>query len=159
MARWLGNISRSLSLSLSSFLSPLSQDVCEYTKGKHLLYPYHTHICMLGFVLFVCFWHRASMLSWNLLYKPDGPMCFFLLSAGLKGMYHHFWLYQKVLKFNFQQPHGGSQPSVMGSDALFWCVWREQWCTQIYKINKSKKKKKDKTRNKKKVLNLGGIYI
>jgi hypothetical protein len=21
-----------------------------------------------------------------------------------------------------QQPHGGSQPSVMGSDALFWCV-------------------------------------
>jgi hypothetical protein len=25
-------------------------------------------------------------------------------------------------KFNSQQPHGGSQPSVMGSDALFWCV-------------------------------------
>ena len=24
------------------------------------------------------------------------------------------------LKFNSQQPHGGSQPSVMGSDALFW---------------------------------------
>jgi hypothetical protein len=23
---------------------------------------------------------------------------------------------------NSQQPHGGSQPSVMGSDALFWCV-------------------------------------
>ena len=23
-------------------------------------------------------------------------------------------------EFNFQQPHGGSQPSVMGSDALFW---------------------------------------
>jgi hypothetical protein len=25
-------------------------------------------------------------------------------------------------EFNFQQPHGGSQPSVMGSSALFWCV-------------------------------------
>ena len=25
-------------------------------------------------------------------------------------------------EFNFQQPHGGSQPSVMASDALFWCV-------------------------------------
>ena len=25
--------------------------------------------------------------------------------------------------FNSQQPHGGSQPSVMGSNALFWCVW------------------------------------
>jgi len=23
-------------------------------------------------------------------------------------------------EFNFQQPQGGSQPSVMGSDALFW---------------------------------------
>jgi hypothetical protein len=25
-------------------------------------------------------------------------------------------------EFSSQQPHGGSQPSVMGSDALFWCV-------------------------------------
>jgi len=25
-------------------------------------------------------------------------------------------------KFNSQQPHGGSQPSVMRTDALFWCV-------------------------------------
>ena len=25
-------------------------------------------------------------------------------------------------EFNSQQPHGGSQPSVMGTDALFWCV-------------------------------------
>jgi hypothetical protein len=25
-------------------------------------------------------------------------------------------------EFNSQQPHGGSQPSVIGSDALFWCV-------------------------------------
>ena len=25
-------------------------------------------------------------------------------------------------EFNSQQPHSGSQSSVMGSDALFWCV-------------------------------------
>jgi hypothetical protein len=25
-------------------------------------------------------------------------------------------------EFNSQQPHGGSQPSAVGSDALFWCV-------------------------------------
>jgi len=25
-------------------------------------------------------------------------------------------------EFNSQQPRGGSQPSVMRSDALFWCV-------------------------------------
>ena len=24
-------------------------------------------------------------------------------------------------EFKSQHPHGGSQPSVMGSDALFWC--------------------------------------
>jgi hypothetical protein len=28
-------------------------------------------------------------------------------------------------EFSSQQPHGGSQPSVMGSDALFWCLWRQ----------------------------------
>jgi hypothetical protein len=25
-------------------------------------------------------------------------------------------------EFKSQQPHGGSQPSIMRSDALFWCV-------------------------------------
>ena len=25
-------------------------------------------------------------------------------------------------EFNSQKPHGSSQPSVMGSNALFWCV-------------------------------------
>jgi hypothetical protein len=25
-------------------------------------------------------------------------------------------------EYNSQQPHGGSQPSVMGSEALLWCV-------------------------------------
>jgi hypothetical protein len=34
-------------------------------------------------------------------------------------------------EFKSQQPHGGSQPSVMRSDALFWCVWRQLQCTYI----------------------------
>jgi len=34
-------------------------------------------------------------------------------------------------ELEFQQPHGGSQPSVVGSDALFWCVWRQLQCTYI----------------------------
>jgi hypothetical protein len=41
-------------------------------------------------------------------------------------------------EFKSQQPHGGSQPSVMGSDALFW--GRQLQCTHIHKINKSFKK-------------------
>ena len=36
-------------------------------------------------------------------------------------------------EFNLQQPHGSSQQSVLGSDALF-------WCTHIHKINKIFKK-------------------
>jgi len=32
-------------------------------------------------------------------------------------------------EFNSQQPHGGSQPPVMRSDVLFWCVWRQRQCT------------------------------
>jgi hypothetical protein len=35
-------------------------------------------------------------------------------------------------EFNSQQPHGGSQPSVMRSDALFWCVWRQRQCIYIH---------------------------
>jgi hypothetical protein len=30
--------------------------------------------------------------------------------------------FSRAPEFNSQQPHGGSQPSVMRSDALFWCV-------------------------------------
>jgi hypothetical protein len=41
----------------------------------------------------------------------------------------------KVLKFNSRQPHDYSQPSVMGSDALFWCVW---WQLHINKPFKNK---------------------
>jgi len=44
----------------------------------------------------------------------------------------------RVPEFNSQQPHGGSQPSVMESDALFWCVWRQLQCTQIIILKKEK---------------------
>jgi hypothetical protein len=38
-------------------------------------------------------------------------------------------------EFNSQQPHGGSQPSVIRSDALFWCISR-QHTVYSYIINK-----------------------
>jgi hypothetical protein len=40
-------------------------------------------------------------------------------------------------EFNSQQPHGGSQPSVMESDALFWYL--KTATVYLYIINKSKK--------------------
>jgi hypothetical protein len=38
-------------------------------------------------------------------------------------------------EFNFQQPHRGSQPSVMESYTLFCCVWKHLQCTHIHVIN------------------------
>ena len=32
-------------------------------------------------------------------------------------------------EFKSPQPHGGSQPSMMRFDALFWSVWRQLECT------------------------------
>ena len=32
-------------------------------------------------------------------------------------------------EFNSQQPHGGSQPSVMGSNTLFWLCQCALWCS------------------------------
>jgi hypothetical protein len=32
-------------------------------------------------------------------------------------------------EFKSQQPHGGSQPPVMRSDALFWYIWSQLQCT------------------------------
>jgi hypothetical protein len=34
-------------------------------------------------------------------------------------------------EFKSQEPHGGSQPSVMRSDNLFRCVWRQLQCTYV----------------------------
>jgi hypothetical protein len=47
-----------------------------------------------------------------------------------------------------QLPHGNSQPSVMGSDALVCCVRREQQCTHIHKIKKYILKAKQQQQNK-----------
>jgi hypothetical protein len=47
-------------------------------------------------------------------------------------------------EFKSQQPHGGSQPSVMRSDALFWSV-RRQYLQSVLTYNKSLKKKKKST--------------
>ncbi|EDL08098.1 mCG147233 [Mus musculus] len=50
----------------------------------------------------------------------------------IKNMLYRGWRDGSVVKstgcssegheFKSQQPHGGSQPSVMRSDALFWCI-------------------------------------
>jgi hypothetical protein len=34
-------------------------------------------------------------------------------------------------EFKSQQLHGGSQPPVIRSDALFWSVWRQLQCTYV----------------------------
>jgi hypothetical protein len=36
-------------------------------------------------------------------------------------------------EFNSQQPHGSSQPSIIGSDAFLWCVQGEPHCTHVRK--------------------------
>jgi hypothetical protein len=54
-------------------------------------------------------------------------------------------------EFNSQLPHSGSQPSVMGSDALFWCVSIQLQCAHINEI-------KFKNKNKKKCLNYPCLY-
>jgi hypothetical protein len=42
-------------------------------------------------------------------------------------------------EFKSQQPHGGSQPSIMRSDALFWCL--RIATVYLHIINKEIKKK------------------
>jgi hypothetical protein len=39
--------------------------------------------------------------------------------------------FSKGPDFKSQQPHGGSQPPVMRSDALFWCIWSQLQCTYV----------------------------
>jgi hypothetical protein len=45
----------------------------------------------------------------------------------------------KGSEFNSQQPHGGSQASIMGFDALFWHTGLHVDRVHIHNINKSKK--------------------
>jgi hypothetical protein len=51
-------------------------------------------------------------------------------------------------EFNSQQPHGSSQPSVIGSDALFWCILKQLQCTRINIINKSLKRRRRRRRKR-----------
>jgi hypothetical protein len=44
-------------------------------------------------------------------------------------------------EFNSQQLHGGSQPFVMGSDALFWSVLRSNSILAYIKISKKQTSK------------------
>lgn len=55
--------------------------------------------------------------------------------------------YTKGREFKCQQLHGGSQPCVIRSNALFWCSRRQLQCThKIHKpLKKLKKKKKSQT--------------
>ena len=39
-------------------------------------------------------------------------------------------------EINSQQPHGGSQPSTVGTDALFWPKGAQAYGALIHKINK-----------------------
>jgi hypothetical protein len=48
-------------------------------------------------------------------------------------------------EFNPQQPHGSSQPSVMGSKALFWRVQRWLQYTHMHEINRKMFKKNKQT--------------
>jgi hypothetical protein len=61
----------------------------------------------------------------------------------------------EVPEFKSQQPHGGSQPSVMRSDTLSWCMKTATVYLHIV-INKSLKNnnKNNKQTNKQKPLNL-----
>jgi hypothetical protein len=52
-------------------------------------------------------------------------------------------------EFKSQQPHSGSQPSVMRSDALLVCL-RTAQCIHIHKTNKSLKKGKKRKEKKRK---------
>ena len=44
----------------------------------------------------------------------------------------------EVLSSIPSQPHDGSQPSVMGFNVFFWCVYRQQQCIHIHEIKKLK---------------------
>ena len=50
-------------------------------------------------------------------------------------------------EFNSQQPHSGSQPSIIGSNAFFWCVSNTVF---IYILNTHTHTQTNKQTNKKK---------
>jgi hypothetical protein len=83
--------------------------------------------------LFVCFKEDVIMEAW-LAQNSYRPTCRCLVYAGIKrftgARQMAQWLRRALTsssrspEFNSQQPHGGSQPSVMGPNVLFWGVCR-----------------------------------
>jgi hypothetical protein len=65
----------------------------------------------------------------------------------------------KVLSSIPSTQHGGSQPSVMGSDALFWCVRRQWQCTHIHEINKEEEEERERERKRERRRNSLGLGI
>jgi hypothetical protein len=59
--------------------------------------------------------HKVSLLDYSVL-------TFRRLMCGAEEMAQWLRAQTALPEFSSQQPHDGSQPSVMGSDALFWCV-------------------------------------
>jgi hypothetical protein len=99
-----------------------------YTKIQHISdIPYTCRIKVIWVYLSVCL-----HLDYGLWYESrDG--IFQLLSHGCAQKFLiEGWRDGSMVKstdcssrdpeFNYQKPHGGSQPSVIGSDALFWYV-------------------------------------
>ena len=79
------------------------------------------------------------MNKWKKLRKNDrAKKEMMILRSGLEAreMAQRLRALTALPRVNSQQPHGGSQPSVMAYNALFRWVWRQLQCTHIYKINK-----------------------
>jgi hypothetical protein len=142
------NIIHLIFVSLHLFLSPSSSRYCLSHTHTHTLE--HMEISRQGFsVQSWLSWNSLCRPGWS---RTQKSACLCLPSAGITGMRHHClavilfliipintarkaamggWRGGSAIKteppsrgheFNSQQPHGGSQPSVMRSDALFWCV-------------------------------------
>jgi hypothetical protein len=71
--------------------------------------------------------------SWTLMLPLDWKIVLPGLGWGDSSVVKSTDCFFRGPKLNSQQPHGDSQPSEMGSNALFWCVWRQLQCTQINK--------------------------
>ncbi|MDS4065654.1 hypothetical protein, partial [Enterococcus faecalis] len=105
-------------------------DIIEKVKPEIRLLIEKCNTVRQGFVPNKCLWNCGMMGGVGRL-RPLIPLPWHQ-SPPARIMYFGGWRDGSVVKstdcssrgpeFNSQQPHGGSQPSVMRSDALFWCV-------------------------------------
>jgi hypothetical protein len=124
-------------ISLDSQYSDLRQEDCEFkgSPGFVGVSSGHFVVCdqkclknkMGGLYLPSMSWVQILSPKTNKQKEMPGELAQQLRSTGCSSRGH---------EFNSQQPHGGSQPFVMGSDAPFWRVWRQLQCTHIHKISK-----------------------